>query len=146
MKCKIAHKKLIFYSAGKLNDAENEEIKTHLQTCDNCHNLYIELKSTLILVEKKKTLEPNPFLYTRINEKLANLESEKDQAVITPVYKKVLQPIFFTFLLAIGLFSGVKLGNTVIIDYQNKLSVPHITAFYFNDFQQEKLEVFLLNE
>lgn len=146
MKCKIVHKKLIFYSTGELNNSEKEGISTHLKNCENCHNLYNELESTLNLVEKKKTLEPNPFLYTRIKQKLDNLENEKSQTVFNPVYKKVLQPVFLSFILAIGLFSGVKLGNTFVMDQEEKLSVSRTTEFYFNDFEQEKLETFLLNE
>ena len=146
MKCKIVHKRLIFYSNGELNSSENEEISTHLTNCKKCYNLYTELETTLNLINKKKNLSPNPFLYSRIRQKLDNIESEKNQSVFNPVFKKVLQPVLLSCLLAIVLFSGIKLGNTYEIKEQEKFSVSQTTEFYFNDFQQEKLEVLLFNE
>lgn len=146
MTCKLVQKKMIFHLNGELNSSENAEIKTHLQNCENCYNLYVELETTLNLIEKKKTIESNPFLYTRIKQKLDDLESKKDRTAINPIYKKILQPVFLSFLLAIGLYSGVKLGNTFDIKQQDKLSVLQTTEFYFNDLQQEKLELLLLND
>ncbi len=146
MKCKLVQNKLIFYSNGDLSSSENKEIKTHLQNCENCYALYTELETTLILIENKKTIEPNPFLYSRIKQKLDNLESKKEQATFNPVYKKILQPVILSFLLVIGLYSGVRLGNTFSIKQQDILSVSQTTEFYLNDLQQEKLEVLLLND
>lgn len=146
MKCKTVHKKLIFYINKEINNTENEEIKTHLQNCENCFDLYTELEATLNLIKKKKTLEPNPFLYTRIKQKLKDIESEKKRVIFNPVYKKVLQPVLLSFFLAASLFSGIKLGNIYEIKQQEQLSVSQTTEFYFNDLEQERSEVLLLNE
>ena len=146
MKCEIVHKKLILYLNGELNSFENEAVNTHLQNCENCCNLHIELETTLNLIKKKKTLEPNPFLYKRVKQELDSLENEKDRAVFNSVYKKALQPILLSFLMVTGIYLGIILGDTFEMGRQEKLSVLHTTEFYFNDFQQEKLEVFLLNE
>lgn len=146
MKCKTVHKKLIFYSNGELNSSETEEIRTHLLDCKKCYDLYTELETTLNLIEKKKILEPNPFLYTRIKQELDNIGSEKNRTAFIPVYKKVLQPVLLSLILAIGLFSGIKLGNTYELKQQEKLAVSQTTEFYFNDLQQEKLEVLLITE
>jgi len=146
MECKKVHEKLIFYSYDELNSFENEGIKTHLQNCENCYNLYTELEATINLIKKKKNLEPNPFLYTRIKQKLEVIENEKNQPVFSPAFIKVLQPVFLLFLLAISLISGIELGNTFEIKQQEEISMSQTTEFYFNDFHQEKLEVLLLND
>lgn len=146
MKCKTVHKKLIFYINDEFIGSENEEIKNHLKNCEKCCNLHTELKTTLNLIEKKKTVKPNPFLYTRIKQKLNEIESEKRQIVFKPVYKKILQPVLLSFLLAGGLFFGIKLGNTYETIQQKDNSVSQTTEFYFNDFKQENLEVLLLKE
>lgn len=146
MKCKNVHKKLIFFINDELTGSVNEEIKIHLKTCKKCNNIYTELETTLNLVGKKKTIKPNPFLYTRIKQKLNEIEIEKKQAVFNPVYKRVLQPVFLSLLLAAGIFTGIKLGSSYEIKQQKNISVSQTTEFYFNDFNQEKLEIVLLKE
>ncbi|MCD4792421.1 MAG: zf-HC2 domain-containing protein [Bacteroidales bacterium] len=146
MKCKNIHKKLIFFINDELTGSINEEIKIHLKGCKKCNNIYTALETTLNLVGKKKTIKPNPFLYTRIKQKLNEIEIEKKQAVFNPVYKRVLQPVFLSLLLAAGIFTGIKLGSSYEIKQQKNKSVSQTTEFYFNDFNQEKLEIVLLKE
>ena len=146
MNCKTVFEKLISYSNGELNDPENEMLKTHLENCRSCNNLYTELETTLNLIEKKKTLEPNPFLYTRIKQRLDAIEHGTDRPVFIPIYKKVFQPVLLSFLLVSGMFLGIKLGNICVTNHHVKISESQTTEFYFNDFQQEKLEVLLLTE
>ncbi len=146
MKCNIVRKKLIYHLNDGLNSTENEEITTHLANCKNCYHLYTELEATINLTGKQKTLEPNPFLYTKIKQKLDNIEIGKNQTVHTPVYKKVLQPVFLSFLLVLGLYSGIKIGNSFEIKQQESVAVSQSTEFYFDDLQHEKIEILLLNE
>ena len=146
MKCKNIHKKLISYINDELTGSKNIQIKSHLKNCEKCYNIYTELATTLNLVGEKKTIKPNPFLYTRIKQKLNEIENEKKQTVHNPVYKKVLQPAFLSLLLAAGIFTGIKLGSSYEIKQQKNISVSQTTEFYFNDFNQEKLEIVLLKE
>lgn len=146
MNCKTVSEKLISYSNGELSSSENDILKTHLENCGSCYHLYTEIETTLNLIEKRKTLEPNPFLYTRIKQRLDAIESGTDRPVFIPVYRKVLQPVLLSFLLASGVFFGIKLGNICALNHQEKYSKSQTTEFYFNDFQQEKLEVLLLSE
>lgn len=146
MNCKTVSKNLISYSNGELSNSENEIIKTHLKNCESCYNIYTEFEATLNLIEKKKTITPNPFIYTRIKQRLNNIENGVGQSGFRPVYRKVLQPVLLSFLLVSGVFIGIQLGNTYEIPRQEKLANQQTTEFYFNDLQQEKLEVLLLNE
>ena len=146
MKCKTVHKKLIFYINDELKGSENKEINNHLKNCKNCISLFTELETTLALIEKRKPVKTNPYLYTRIKQRLEDIENEKKQSVFKSVFKKVLQPVLLSFLLAMGLFSGIKLGNTYEIKQQEQLQESQTTEFYFNDFEQENIEILLLNE
>ncbi|MEA3450852.1 MAG: zf-HC2 domain-containing protein [Bacteroidota bacterium] len=146
MKCKTAHKKLTHYFNNELSVAEDEAIKNHLKNCENCYNLYSELKTTYNLIEKKETLKPNPFLYTRINQQLINIKNKENQPVFIPAYRKVLQTVLLSFVILIAVGAGIKLGSLSGIQQEEKILVSPTTEFYFNDLGQEKIEVFLLNE
>lgn len=146
MECKKIHKKLIFYAYDELNSVENKAIKTHLQNCKNCTHIYSELESTLNLIKTQKNIETNPFLYTRIKQKMELIENKKDQPVFNASFTKLLQSSFFLLLLAIGIISGIELGNTVEVNQQEELSISQTTESYFIDFHQEQLEFLLLND
>lgn len=146
MKCKTANKKLILYFNNELSVAEDEAIKNHLKNCENCYNLYSDLKTTYNLIEKKETLKPNPFLYTRINQQLINIKNKENQPVFIPAYRKVLQTVLLSFVILIAVGAGIKLGSLSGIQQEEKILVSPTTEFYFNDLGQEKIEVFLLNE
>ena len=146
MKCKTINRKLILYFNNELSDSQKKEIKKHLENCEDCYKLYSELEMTFNLIEKKEVLKPNPFLYTRISQKLIDIKSQKSLSIFSPVYKKILQPVLLSFVLVIGLFLGVKLGSINEIEQKEQLFVSHTTEFYFNDLDQERLEVLLLCE
>ncbi len=146
MKCKTANKKLTPYFNNELSVEQNKTIKNHLKNCESCYNLYSELKTTYDLIEKKETLKPNPFLYTRINQQLINIKNKENQSIFIPVYKKVLQTVLLSFVILIAVGGGIKLGSLSRIQQEKQLLVSQTTEFYFNDLGQEKIEVFLLNE
>jgi len=146
MKCKKANKKLTLYFNNELSVAEDEAIKNHLKNCENCYNLYSELKTTYNLIGKKETLKPNPFLYTRINQQLINIKNKENQSVLIPAYRKVLQTVLLSFVILIAVGAGIKLGSLSGIQQGKKILVSQTTEFYFNDLGQEKIEVYLLNE
>ena len=145
MKCKSVHKKLIFYIDKELVQSEHDFIDNHLLECETCLHLYNELLASFNLIEKKKVLKPNPFLYTRIKQSLDN-QAKNELRVLKPAYVRVLQPVLLTFVLMISVFSGIKLGSTYEIKSPENSTISQTTEFYFNDIQQEKLEAFLLND
>lgn len=146
MKCDVIHAKLALFSAGVLERAESEAVREHLRNCKNCSDALLELDTTVKLMDKRKRLEPNPFLYTRIKEKLAAREGRESQSGSYPVYKKVLQQVFYSLLLVGGVLSGIKLGSAFEERQADTTHAAKTTEYYFNDLQQENLEVVLLNE
>ena len=146
MKCKEVNKKLLSYINNDLSNFENENIKNHLKNCKTCYEISSELHTTMNLFDDRITLQPNPFLYTRILQKLNNSKTIQGNYSIFPVFKKVLQPVIFSLLLMFSVFLGIKLGNTYQTDQQEKNTSSLTIEYYFNDFEQEAIEVSLLNE
>lgn len=146
MKCKNYHSDLIFYLDGELSEVRSKAIESHLKECPECSQQYKYLKDSLNVINTENDIEANPFFYTRVSERLKNLEAQKEPKVFMPVYAKVLQPAVFVVLLVIGTYTGISLGNVFESEQRAGNSATHTVEYYFNDFQQEKLESFLLKD
>ncbi len=142
--CKISNNKLIALLNNELPAEESKAVKEHIEKCSRCKSLYFELEQTYMLINEKKSIKPNPFLYTRIKQKLNDIE--KSQAK-KPKYIQVLQPVFFSFVLIMFFWGSLKLGDTYTKIYeQDKNTLTYSTEYYLNDLEQENLELILLND
>lgn len=144
MKCKTVQRKMISYSELEFKDKEQEAFFEHISSCQSCNHLYEELQLTYQLIEKKEVLPENPFLLTRIMQKIEERNSEKEAVI--PVYQRILQPVLLSLLLLVGIFGGIQMGNSYEMVETESLSETQSTEYFFNDMQQEKMEIYLLNE
>lgn len=143
MKCKNLHNKLIFYLAGDLPENENREVEHHLSECETCNAFADDMRKTLGIIELEKSPESNPFFYTCLKAKLEKAE-EENQLVRRPVLIRVLQPVFFSIILFLGVYAGIKLGqpaesNLVDYTYPDEQVIP-----YLNEMEAEPIEAFLM--
>ena len=144
MKCNTIHKKLIFYFDSELPPQEMEEIKTHLPECKECAAFAEELKKTLAIIPVEKTIESNPFFYTRLKAKLEAEESVEKTPAWRPAWVKILQPALFSIILIVGVYFGSKIGkpaplNMAVATYYDEGSIP-----YLNEMNNEPIEAFLM--
>ncbi len=146
MKCKEVNNKLVRYINNELSKQENEIVKSHLESCATCNEIVVELQNTMSLFNDRVTLQPNPFLYTRIIQEINNRDSIIDNNGFLPVFKKALQPVMFSFLLILSVFLGITLGNTYEVGQQESETSSLTIEYFFNDLEQETVEVSLLNE
>lgn len=127
---------------GELPGKEMDEIKFHLNECDDCKAFAADLQKTLGIIEQEKQQEINPFFYTRVKAKLQNRQ-EVQEPFWRPVLNKVLQPAFFSILLILGIYSGIKMGQpaeNLNSQYQDEVEmVP-----FLNEMSSEPIEAFLM--
>ncbi|MFW5645227.1 MAG: zf-HC2 domain-containing protein, partial [Bacteroidota bacterium] len=145
MKCKEVRKRLVDYASGDLKPEAHNIIREHLKLCGECSFLLEEMNSIMELTNEHKRLEPHPFLYTRIREKLAH-QGVQESPIILPAFKGILQPLLIILVMAGALFTGVKIGNTVSKESEQPMSYFQETEYYLNDMQQESLEIFLMSD
>lgn len=146
MKCKEVNKKLVSYINNELSNTENENVKSHLESCAICNEIVVELQNTMNLFDDRITLQPNPFLYTRILQELNILHTVQDNNGFLPVFKRVLLPVIFSLLLIFSVFLGITLGNIYETNQQEKETSLLTIEYFFNDLEQETVEVSLLKE
>jgi len=144
MKCNKLHMDLIFFVESSLTPERKNEINYHLSECDTCRKFVNELIYSLEIIEKEKRIETNPFLYSRIHNKINNYEKSTNTFLVFAL--KILRPVFVILLLLSGIFSGIKLGSSYSSKYADEDSELQIITYYLNDLQHEPVETILLSE
>lgn len=144
MNCKKIHKNLIFFLENELPDEKMEQIRLHIDECDECRQFLNEMRTTFSMLKNQQKPEINPFFYTRLKVKLDN-QTEKEKGFSrSSVFVKVLQPALFSILLIFGIYSGLKIGQ---IHPNNKigdsLSEQELIP-YLNEMGTESIETFLM--
>ena len=144
MKCNKFYKDLIFFVEGSLSAKRKNEINYHLAECDTCQKFVNELTYSLKIIDKEKIIETNPFLYSRILNKINTNEQSANTFRVFAL--KILRPVFVILLVLCGIFSGIKLGSSYSIKYTDEDSELQIITYYLNDLQHESVETILLSE
>ncbi|MCD4736711.1 MAG: zf-HC2 domain-containing protein, partial [Bacteroidales bacterium] len=144
--CKEVNKNLIFYINGELQSEKETELQEHFKDCHDCNVLFLNLKETMATITEEKAAIPNPFLFTRIQEEISNLEKPGKLFVLKPNFIKILQPVTLSLLLLTGVIFGITMGNSIQYQTPEQSMVYQSDEFYLNDLQQETIESFLLTE
>ncbi len=139
MECSFIHANLFNYQDRLLPDREYKAFEEHLLTCRECATLVSEFASVEAIMEEKKSQEPNPFVATRILQRMET-ELERDPVKAKPLFQRVLQPVSFSLLLIVAVFIGFMLvkpleaklaGELRYRDFElmkSGLTVPEITG------------------
>lgn len=107
MNCTEVEKLLWFYAEGTLPESSVPRVKEHLQQCSACSALHSELKNTLQLFEAEKQVTANPFLYTRVLQKLENQKPSSHYFSIPLIIRNLA-------LSSLAIFAGILLGINLI--------------------------------
>ena len=109
MNCKQVENKILFYIDKELSDEANTSFEKHIASCQHCAGVFENVKSTLQVVTSEKTQAEDFYFYARLKQRMENrklLHTGFNYSI-----KSVLQPIAVACLIAIGIFSGIKIGN-----------------------------------
>ena len=87
-----------------------------------------EIDKTLGLFDKKESLKPNPYFYTRVQQRL-NEKNKKEFSIYS-----VLKPAFFTALLALNLTTAVwyTSSDSLTINTESDIELVDILKSDFN--------------
>jgi hypothetical protein len=113
--CLFVKRNLFLYHENGLNETEAGIFDDHVRTCADCSKIVSEFRQFASIIDKRKTVEPNPFMGTRILQSMENhLESQKNS---TPVFRRILRPVSVSLLLLIAVITGF----TIAIQRETKL-------------------------
>lgn len=138
MNCKEVENNLIFFIEGNLAENKLGDLKNHLNLCDNCSALYQKLKADLLLIENDKITEPNPFLYSRIAERLQQEESKKPAVIRLKTRQFYIQATAYAAGIVLAIFLGIGLGadfdsnSNIVIEDPEELTEYQMFADSYN--------------
>jgi len=144
MNCKTLHTKIIFFTEGGLPAWEMEEIKIHLEYCNDCAEFANEMKKTLAIIHNEKVQQLTPYFYTRVKARLENQAENVTATRQVPVLVRILQPALFSILLLAGVYTGIKIGQPVKVNPDIPVFVENEVVPYFNEMETEAIENFLM--
>lgn len=142
MNCKTLHKKLIFFVDEELPSNEMEKVKQHLSECNECALYFEDLKKTLEVISIERSKEKNPFFYTKLKAKMETREMIDTNLYKKPVLVSIIQPALFACILLIGIYAGLKIGQTTSKQFNTQRESQEFIP-YLNDLHSEPIETFL---
>ncbi len=140
MNCKIIHDDLFLYAERSLPSDRMKTVESHLEECEDCRRFIEYLKESLMVIEREKESDYNPFLGTRI---LAELESVRERSLFK---RKWVTAFAFVTLLIVAIIGGINLGklySLTIIPHNNELQEE---MSYIDDLEQEPIEIFFMTD
>lgn len=140
MKHNSIHKDLIFYIDNELSVEKRTAVEKHLEECADCRSFLVFLQEETQIIEKEKNPEVSPFFYTRLSARL----EEKPEHQTQSQWVRLAQPAFFSLLLVLGIYGGLKLGSNASSPILNQPTTSSIQML--NDFETEPIESFLLSK
>lgn len=139
MDCKDIQHYVAAFAEGELSPEIRAAMTEHMSGCESCSRLaegYLAIES---IIASEKAKEPNPFLATRILQKLENNNDQKSQPGILVLRRAVISLVLLAALV-IGFFIG-NYGmsrNSRISAGSNQIEVLR-SDFYVHDFVDEDI-------
>jgi hypothetical protein len=131
--CTFIRDNLFSYVEEQLPEKKRKEFEEHLDSCKDCSMVVSGFKSVSSFIDKKKSVEPNPFTRTRILQRIEN-EIASGQNESSPFLLRVIRPISFSFIFLLATAIGFALGKQNGTSYSNTKNAP-------NDIQTLKSEL-----
>ena len=126
MDCTFVRSNLFSYEEQQLSAKERIEFENHLHSCAECSRIVSAFQSVTSFIDKKKSIETNPFIRTRILQWLES-QMERAEEKPIPVFQRILRPISVSFMLLIAVIIGFSLvkqrheGFANITNHQNSI-------------------------
>ncbi|MHC1708592.1 MAG: anti-sigma factor [Bacteroidales bacterium] len=139
MNCTQVKNNLWFYAEKSLSQEKMKEVEEHLGICSSCALLAVEFVKTDDLLQRSKRVSANPYLYTRILQRLENETTPKRQFSIPLLIRNLS---FVAVAVLTGVLLGINLINHTswtenIYSAENITYQEEVNEFWVGDFYDE---------
>jgi hypothetical protein len=151
MNCQDVKNSMLDFAEGKVSADLGNSIQSHLNSCTECESFFkLALKFEQI-IEKEKALQVNPYLYTRVQERINSL----DRRHTINLKSSILRTYYYyaaviVVALFIGVFSGKQLGNLLSTKEDNVVITSESEQlkqdFYLNEIEKDDFTQVLNNQ
>ncbi len=140
MNCKKCHSNLVYYIEGTLAENLRAEMEAHLRECNTCEGFAAYLEESLQLIATESKMDPKPFLHTRTKAKMGEKTSMPGRISL----QLKLQPLYFSILLIVAIYSGIKMGSHFTTPGKEDYITDNLAPM-LNELESEQLEMFLMD-
>lgn len=88
-----------------------------------------EVNKTLHCLDRVERVKPRPFFYSRLKQRLDELERHETRSPLDSVYVKFMRPVLIPMLIVMSIVSGVLWGRTLSYDDRAE-NINTIAVFY----------------
>ncbi len=114
MKCHSVQKKLSAYQDRELKPGEQEEIRSHLLSCQSCREQYEEIQRVWQTLGELEEIRPDLWFYRQLLRRIKEPREQGLWPTIERVFQPLRTPAIASILLAIGILAGTYLGNILV--------------------------------
>jgi predicted anti-sigma-YlaC factor YlaD len=111
MKCHTVQKKLSAYQDKELKPREQEEVSSHLLSCQSCREQYEKIEGVWQTLGELREIRPDPWFYPQLVRKIKEPRQQGLLPTIEGFSQLLRTPAIASILLAIGILAGTYLGN-----------------------------------
>jgi len=137
--CKQYKSKLANYLAGKLSTDQSVDVAAHLKICPGCRIQAEKMEKLADAFLSPSNVPVNPFLYTRIQNRLLTPTQPKKSLVA-----RFLQPAAYVVVLFLGIYLGIQLGYSTKSDTASSYADAYVESLYFNEMKLDPITTNLL--
>ena len=126
--CSFIRDNLFAYQEKQLSGKDYSGFEDHLHECEECTRIVKDFQIVTSLIIEKKAEEPNPFIKTRILERIESY-LQQERSVSGSVYQRILRPVSVSFLLLVAVIIGFSIVKPIEtrftdnINHQNNIQV-----------------------
>jgi anti-sigma factor RsiW len=114
MRCRNVQKRLSAYQDRELKPQEQEEVRSHLLSCQSCREQYEKLEQIWQTLGELEGVRPDPWFYPQIARKIKEPREQGLLPTIERFFQLLRTPAIASVLLAIGILAGAYLGNILV--------------------------------
>lgn len=111
MKCHSVQKKLSAYQDKELKPREQEEVSTHLLSCQSCRDQYEKFERVWETLGELEEIRPDPWFYPQLVKGIRSPNEDRPIPRLWWVSRLLPTPAIVSILLVIGLLVGTYFGN-----------------------------------
>ena len=114
MKCRNVQKNFSAYQDKELKHQEQEDIRSHLSSCQSCRDKYAEFERLWLTLGELEVIHTDPWFYRQLAGKIKEPLEQGLLSTFRHVFQFLHAPAIVSVLLAAGILAGIYLGNVMV--------------------------------
>ena len=119
--CSFIHHNLFAYQEKQLSGKDYSGFEDHLHECEECVRIVKDFQIVTSCINQKKAEEPKLFIKTRIIERIESF-LQQERSVSYSVFKRILRPVYVSFLLLIAVFIGLSIVQPIETRFSDNIN------------------------